>query len=361
MRTAVSSRVTIRNVADEAGVSAATVSRVLNKPEMVDPETKERVRTAMESLNFQPSAIARGLSSATTDTIGLLVPAIQDFFFDELYLGIEKEARQNGMKVLLFDGQHSRSKALEGFTFLRQHQVDGIIFTSQLVDEDYDAVIERLGIPVVLTLIEPLGKLQIPSFKTDEVKAMFDAVSYLATRGHQRIGLIGASLAEDGTAELRKRGYLQALAHYHIPFDDSFIELGDYRYDSGYRAMQRLLDRQAENRLTAICAVSDEMALGAMNCLQDYGLRVPDDMSVIGFDDLRISRMVTPKLTTVAQPFADIGAHAVRAVLQMCREPNLPKPAGVHYLPHHIVERASVRAISVDASEVHILKEVKNS
>ena len=351
MRNAVGAKVTIRDVADRAGVSAATVSRVMNKPDLVDSETKSRVRSVMESLNFQPNAIARGLSANQTNTIGLLVPAIQDFFFDELYSGIEMETRAHGMKVLLYDAQHSRRRALEGFTFLRQHQVDGIIFTSQLVDEDYDAVLERLGIPVVLTLTEGLGRLPIPSYKTDEVKAMFDVVSYLITRGHRRIGMITGLSEEDATGHVRLEGYKNSLRHYGIPVRESFIEHGDYRFDSGYAAMQRLLMCQADNRITAVCAISDEMAIGAMHCLHDHGLGVPDDMSVIGFDDLRISRMVMPKLTTVAQPFVDIGSYAVRAILQMTKEPSLPKPAGVHYLPHHLVERASVRTVAVDATE----------
>lgn len=351
MRNAGGVRVTIREVADRAGVSAATVSRVLNKPEMVDPDTKERVRSAMESLNFHPNAIARGLSSTHTHTIGLLVPAIQDFFFDELYFGIDKETRANGMKVLFFDAQHSRHRALEGFSFLRQHQVDGIIFTSQLVDEDYDAVIERLGIPVVLTLTESSGKFPIPSYKTDEVKAMFDSVSYLVSRGHRRIGFITGHMQEDSTGVLRTEGFKQGLAHYGIPYREAFTQRGDYRFDSGYAAMQRLLERQADNRLTAICCISDEMAIGAMHCLHDHGWRVPDDMSVMGFDDVRVARMVMPKLTTISQPFTEIGQHAVRAVLQMSQEPSLPYPTGVHYLPHHLVERASVRTVTVDAAD----------
>src|SRR5579875_3826818 len=141
-------KVTIRDVAERAGVSPATVSRVLNKPELVEPDTKQRVREAMEALDFQPNAIARGLSSKQIDTLGLVIPGINNFFFTELYRGIERASRENGMKVLLFDSQHSRHRALEGFTFLKQHQVGGIIFTSKLVTEDYDPVIERLDIPV---------------------------------------------------------------------------------------------------------------------------------------------------------------------------------------------------------------------
>ena len=154
---------------------------------MVDPETKERVRQAMEELNFHPNAIARGLSSHRIDTIGVIVPGINDLFFDELYRGIERESRENNMKVLLFDTQHDRFRVQEGLVFLKQHQVGGIIFTSKLVDEDYDPVIARLGIPIVLALTEAAGKTPLPGFKVDDVKAEFDAVAYYVSGGHRRM------------------------------------------------------------------------------------------------------------------------------------------------------------------------------
>jgi LacI family transcriptional regulator len=341
-------KITIRDVAKHAGVSAATVSRVLNKPDMVDPETKARVRQAMETLNFQPNAIARGLSSQRMDTIGVVVPGINDLFFDELYRGIERETRHNNMKVLLFDTQHDRHRAQEGFVFLKQHQVGGIIFTSRLVDENYDPVISRLGIPIVLALTEATGKTPLPAYKVDDVKAVFDAVSYLVSRGHRRIGMISGELLGDRTSELRLQGFKAGLSHYGIPYREGIVEAGDYRFEGGYTAMRKLLERQEENRLTAIFAASDEMAIGAMRCLYDNGLRVPDDISVVGFDDLSVARMVMPSLTTVAQPFVTIGEQVVRCLLQMIHSRGEYSPTGTYYLPHTLVERESVRAIDAD-------------
>lgn len=338
-------KVTIRDVAEHAGVSPATVSRVLNRPELVDEQTKVRVRSSMEALHFQPNAIARGLSSRSTDTIGLVIPGINDLFFTELYGGIEKASRENGMKVLLFDSQHSRNRTLDGFTFLSQHQVSGIIFSSKVVDENYDAVLQRIQIPVALTLTESRGKINLPAYKVDEVRAQFDVVSYLVSRGHQRIGLISGEEPDDVTGELRLQGYVSSVTHYGIGYHPEWIESGDYRFQSGYTAMHRLLERQHENRLTAVCAMSDEMALGAMRCLYDMGLHIPEDMSVMGFDDLTVSRMTIPSLTTVAQPFSEIGIQAVNSLLQMIRHPSDPKPAGVYYLPHRLVERESVRSL----------------
>ena len=334
---------TIRDVAAKANVSITTVSRVLNKPEMVDPDTRLKVHQAIESLDFKPSAIARGLRSAQSNTIGLLVPGIQEFFFDELYEGIQREANEHDVKILLYEAKYSSNLAVEGFTFLRQHEVDGIIFSSHHVNEDYDAVLERLDLPVVLTLTEATGRVKLPAFRTDEIRAMFDVVGYLVSRGHRRIGFIGA---ETGLArQLRFQGYRQGLAHYGLEFDENAVVNGDFRFNSGYKAMETLLSRQSSNKLTAVCAISDEMAIGAMRYLYDHGLNVPNDMSVVGFDNIRISEMVMPGLTTVAQPFAEIGVRALRTVLQMTEDPAEPGPVGVHYLSHHLVERGSVAHI----------------
>ena len=341
-------KVTIRDVATQAGVSAATVSRVLNKPDLVDAVTKQRVRDAMEELDFRPNALARGLSIEKTESLGLVIPGINDLFFTELYRGIEPISRENGMKLLLVDSQHSRARALEGFRFLKQHQVGGIIFSSKSVDEDYDPVLERIGIPVALALTEGIGKTALPAFRVDDVKAVFDVVSYLVSRGHRRIGFIAGETSDDMTGKLRHRGYVAGLAHYDIPYRAEFIESGDYRFDGGYTAMRKLLLRQSENRLTAICASSDEMAIGVMRCLYDNGLRVPEDISVVGFDDLSISRMVIPALTTVAQPFAEIGAQVVRCVLDMIHSNGAYQPSGTYYLPHKLVERETVRNLVPD-------------
>jgi LacI family transcriptional regulator len=339
-------RVTIRDVARRAGVSPATVSRVLNRPELVEERTRERVRKAMEELDFHPSAIARGLSVRRTDTIGLIVPGITDLFFNELYDGIEQAATRHGRKVLLYNTEHSAHRALDAFTFLKQHEVEGILFTSELVDEDFDPVLDRLRIPVVLALTEATTKTPLPAYKVDERRAVFDAIAYLVARGHRRIGFIGARLPREITGQQRYEGYLQAVRHFGLETGEAFVEFGNYRMESGYTAMQRLLERQSELQLTAVAAVSDEMAIGAIRCLNDRGHRVPDDISVIGFDDLRVTAMMTPRLTTVAQPFREIGARAVERLIELIEQPETRMAQhGVYYLPHQIVERESVRPI----------------
>lgn len=338
-------RATIRDVAKAAGVSTATVSRVLNKPDMVDPDTIEKVRAAMESMAYQPNAIARGLSAKRSDTLGLIVPGITDFFFNELYKGIDRASQQHGMKVLLYDSEHSRDRALDGFATLGGYQVSGIIFTSKLVTEDYDPILQRVGVPVVLTLTHSEAKTPLPSFRIDEVRAVFDVVAYLVSRGHHEIGMIAGRQWDDKTGEMRLEGYRKGLRHFGIEYREERVEFGQYRFDDGYQAMQRLLDKRPSVRLTAICTASDEMALGAIRCLNDNGLRVPDDMSVVGFDDLPLARMITPRLTTVAQPFSEIGEAAVRWLMRAVGRDPSPSEIGDYLLPHRLVERESVRAL----------------
>jgi LacI family transcriptional regulator len=337
-------KVTIRDVAAKAGVSVATVSRVLNDPELVGQDTKERVLQAIQELDFHPNAMARGLSTQKTNTIGLIVTGITGFFFNELYQGIERAARLQGMKVLLFDSEHSERRALDGFTFLQQHQVGGIIFTSRLVSDDYYAVISRLGIPVVLALTTTSTSLPLSAFKVDDVRACFDAVAYLVSRGHRKIGMISGPMDDEVAGVPRLLGFQAGLRHYHLPYSDNQVEYGNFRFEHGYDAMGRLLDRQPDNHLTAVLAASDEMAIGAIRCLNDRGLRVPEDISVMGYDDLQIARMVAPKLTTIAQPFDEIGEQAVNSLIDSIRGES-KSPGGVYYLPHRIVERESVGTV----------------
>lgn len=339
-------KVTIRTVAEKAGVSPSTVSRVLNRPELVEEKTRVRVRTVMEELDFRPSALARGLSTHQTGTIGLVVPGITDFFFNEIYTGIEQATRELGMKVLVYDAENSRHRALEAFTFLKQHQVDGIIFTSKLVTEDYDAVLERLGIPVVLVLTHSVAKTPLMSFKVDDVKGVFDAVAYLVSRGHRRIGMLSATLDDEATGPQRFEGYKAAVSYYNLPFDERYVVVGGFRFNDGYAAMQRMLQVQSDIQLTALVTASDEMAIGAIRCLYDNGFRVPEDISIVGYDDLSIAGMVTPRLTTIRQPFKEIAARAVNEIVNLIKQPN-PAASGMYFLPHQLVERESVREITI--------------
>ncbi|MHB1652650.1 MAG: LacI family DNA-binding transcriptional regulator [Desulfitobacteriaceae bacterium] len=334
-------KVTIRTVADLAQVSTATISRVLNEPERVNDQTRERVLEAIRRLDYHPNELAKGLSSRTTNTIGVVVPGITKPFVSELYKGIDQAIFEHKMHALLYDSARTPDSVRDAVLFLKQRQVDGVIISSAYFSEEHQLMVSRLQVPVVLVLTES-QKPGMASFKVDDVTAAFDAVKYLIGRGHQRIALIGSALEENGVGQQRYEGYRLALENAGLTLEPKLVELADFRFDSGYAAMEELLARRAETHFTAVFALSDEMAIGAMCCIQDHGLRVPDDISVMGYDNLPVARMVKPRLTTVAQPFEQIGREAVNYLVQLIQNKEHPLERGVRYLPYQIIGRESV-------------------
>lgn len=344
--------VTIKSIAEHAGVSISTVSRVINAPETVNAETRERVLEVIERFAYRPNSVARSLSSKRTRTVGLIVPSISDFFVSELYRGVNLAASKRGMKVILFDSDSNQSRVTSGLEFMKAHNVEGIIYSSDPIAFEQERKLLSLNIPVVLVLTESSASPELAAFKVDEVQAVFDAVRYLVSRGHRNIGMISGNINdEQGASRSRLEGYELALNHHGLPISNDYIAYGNFRYSNGYAAMKELLEKRTTSNLSAVIAAGDEMAIGAMRCISDHGLKVPDDISVIGFDDLPIADMVSPKLTTVRQPFQDIGSQAVNYLLDVIEGKQRERNGGVHYLPYQIVGRESVSLVSSTFTE----------
>ncbi len=341
-------KVTIRTVAEQAGVSVPTVSRVFNSPELVNKVTRERVMAIADSLHFFPNDRARALRAPKRPIIGVLAWQIKDFFFGELLSGINKAAAREDMDVLLFDAQLDSKRGMDGLVFLKRQQSDGIIFTSSPVLDEYYAIISRLHIPVVLALTEG-SQYNLCSFKIDDRKAAFDAVGYLVARGHRHIGMISGPMEDTIAGNSRFSGFREALRHYNLTYTDEQLAFGQYRYEHGYAAMADLLSHRDVTAITAVFTASDEMAIGAMRCIHDHGLRVPEDISIIGFDNVAVSDMVTPKLTTIMQPFERIGMESV-SYLKKAWNASGDSSSGTYFLPHRIIERESVATLSYDSS-----------
>lgn len=333
--------VTIRTVARHAGVSVPTVSRVINAPQLVNVETRSRVLQSMRELDYEPNELARGLRLRQVRTLGVIIPGIRYFFFNELYRGIDRAATAHGLNVLLFDSETSPERVREGFAYFKRHRADGILFASRPFDESFRNAARQAGIPTVLVLTES-DDGSVPAFKVNDVQAAFDAVAYVVRFGHRRIGIISGPLQDSVAGISRYKGYRLALAHFGLPFSEQQAAFGGFRYDHGYTAMERLLSKRTDTGITAVFVASDEMALGALRCLRDHRLEVPADVSVIGFDNLAIADMVSPKLTTVAQPFAEIGQRAVDYLVERSIGGISPTVEAPHYLPHAVIERESV-------------------
>ncbi|AJY74057.1 LacI family DNA-binding transcriptional regulator [Paenibacillus beijingensis] len=338
---------TINDIAKYAGISIATVSRALNKPELVNADTRERVMQAAKKLNYFTNDKARQFNLKTKKlSLGVIIPYITSFYFGELYSGISRVAHENNIDLLLYElksDNMAREGLTEAFSFAQRHLVDGVILASSHMPSEYDDLIEQLQMPVVL-LLDAHESAKLPAFKVDDIRASFDAVAYLVSRGHRRIGMISAlqTQRQERGEQLRLRGYKQAVDFYKLPYSHSFVVYGDMRFDDGYSAMKQLLAERDETGLTAVFAASDEMAIGAMRCIHDAGLRVPDDISVIGYDNLSVSNITTPKLTTIEQPFGQIGAEGARHIVKLLTEGEQLPEKGNFYMPYKIIERESV-------------------
>lgn len=303
----------------------------------------------VDEFNFYPNENARRLRSENSRTIGVIFPQLRDFFFAEIYKGMYEAATDAGLNILLHDAQKDQRRLADGFRILKRRQCTGIVFASATVTPELEIVISRTGLPVVFVLTEPPDGLY-SAFKVDEIKAAFDATAHLITRGHRDIGMISGPLANPIAGKQRWEGYRQALRHYGLSYDDRLVAYGDFRFEHGYAAMEQLLLQTQDNRSpTAVFAASDEMAVGAMRYLFEREYRVPDDVSVIGFDNIRLADMVTPKLSTVAQPFEEIGAQAIRHLAQLTRD-DAPSHCTTQYVPHTVIARESTRMLACDTS-----------
>jgi LacI family transcriptional regulator len=330
--------ITIYDVAREANVSMATVSRVVNGNPNVKPVTRKKVLEVIERLGYRPNAVARGLASKKTTTVGVIIPDISNIFFAELARGIEDIATMYKYNIILSNSDQNKDKELHLFNTMLGKQVDGIVFMSGNITPDHVAEFEKSPVPIVLAgSIEESEK--IPSVNIDYEQATYDSVKEFIDRGHKHIAFVIGPLYEPDITGKKLNGYKKALAEANIPFNEEFIIEGDYSYDSGIEAFEKLLE--LPNRPTAILVGADEMALGVVHGAEDKGYRIPDDFEVITSDNTRLSLMVRPQLTTIVQPLYDIGAVAMRLLTKLMNKEKVTDHIVV--LPHRIEHRQSTK------------------
>jgi len=307
---------TIRDVALYAGVSVATVSRVINdSAHKVHGTTRRRVLRAVARLGYHPNAVAQGLRRGTTRTIALIVPDITNPFFPAVARGVEDVARRHGYALVLgnTDGDPARERAY--LDILRKRWVDGVLFASASGDARPLRALRAGEVPAVLIAREATDG-EIDTVLVDSFAGMRLATSHLLRLGHRRIAYIGGPRGLPVARE-RLRGYHQALHDHGIRPDPRLVVAGDFRVDGGRAAMRRLLARQ--RAFTALVAANDLMAIGAMEVLRAAGRRIPEDVAVVGFDDIPFAAFVEPPLTTVAQPTYRLGALAMERLLALMR------------------------------------------
>jgi len=311
-------RPTVRDVAERAGVSVATVSYVVNASRPVSPATHDRVTAAIAALGYEPNSAARGLKRQRASSIGLVVPDMLNQFFAALAAGIEEAAAERDVLVVLCSTGFSAEREAHYTRLLHGRRVDGVIYLSG-TGLPPAALVELADEEPIVFVDERLPGVDAPYVGADNRRGARAAMQHVIERGHERIAIIGGP---DGlwTAEQRLAGYREALAAAGRDPDATPVVRGDYREASGAAALDALLDADGPAP-TAVVAANDLMAVGAIERAADRGLDVPRDLSVVGFDDVPLARMLRPRLTTVRQPAREMGHAAVAALFARLDDP----------------------------------------
>jgi len=330
---------TIQEVASAAGVSTATVSRALSNPEVVAKATRRKVMNAVAALEYSPNAAAKSLRTLRTGKLLVTVPDIANPFFSLIIQGIEEAAQREGYAVLLGDTRQEPQREERYALMLRRKEADGLIFLGHRLPKTLAGWMrEHSATAPVVNGCEFSPRLGVPSAHIDNAAAAHQAMDHLYRLGHRRIGLITGPLVSPLSRD-RLRGAMSRAAAQNAKRQLAVVH-GDFSIDSGIAAAAQLL-KQADSP-TAVFCFNDEMAIGVMDYAHRRKLRVPDDLSVVGFDDIRFARYLTPALTTISQPMLDIGRETVRLLLEILRD-SKAKPASVT-LAHKLLIRASTAA-----------------
>lgn len=328
--------ITIYDVAREANVSMATVSRVINRNPNVKPTTRKKVLATIERLGYRPNAVARGLASKRTTTVGAIIPDISGIFFAELARGIEDIATMYKYNIILSNSDQNEEKELQLIDTMLEKQVDGILFMGGNITHEFVERLSTSSVPVVLAATYDESKT-FPSVNIDYELAAYEATRFLIDQNNSQPAFIYGQEDTKKRNQFKYDGYMRALNEFSIPVNEEFIIKAGYSYEAGIEGVNKLLG--LKDRPKTVFAASDEMALGVIHGAQDKGYRVPEDIEVFGFNNTRLATMVRPTLSTIVQPMYDIGAVAMRLLTKYMNKEEVPEKEVI--LPHRIIERNS--------------------
>lgn len=328
--------VTIYDVAREANVSMATVSRVVNGNPNVKPSTRKKVLATIERLGYRPNAVARGLASKKTTTVGAIIPDISNIFFSELARGIEDIATMYKYNIILSNSDSNKEKEIQLINTMLEKQVDGILFMGGNITDEHIQQFKSASVPVVLAATYDSTN-EIPSVNIDYELAAFEATKELISVNNNEQPAIVVSVPDSVVNKLKFEGYLRALKDSGIDFNENLVINVDYSYDGGIDAVDKLLEM--DKLPNSVFVTFDEVAIGVIHGLQDKGYKVPEDVQVFGFDNSKLAKMVRPTLSTVVQPMYDIGAVAMRLLTKYMNKEEVTDKNVV--LPHRLEKRNS--------------------
>jgi LacI family transcriptional regulator len=305
---------TIRDIARLAGVSVATVSGVLNNKPTVRPGLVDRVKKAMEALDYHPDQVARSLRVRRTCTVGMVIADVTNSFFTEVIRGVEREAQGNGYSVILCDSNEDRALERHYLSTLFSRRVDGVLLAPTSSPFAQESHIHK-RFPIVLIDRTPLG-FTGDAVMTDNFSAAYDGTRHLIQLGHSQIAIITGGLNLSNGLD-RLEGFRKALQEEHLALPDRYVQQGDFQLESGYRCGLELMRLPLPP--TAIFSCNNKMTLGLMRALGELHVRCPEAVSVLGFDDFEWSAYFTPRLTTIAQPSYEMGRQAMQLLLRKLR------------------------------------------
>ncbi|MGX1129790.1 LacI family transcriptional regulator [Streptomyces glaucescens] len=331
---------TMADVARSAGVSVATVSHVLNGTRPVLPHTRQAVLDAIDELGYTPNTLARSLVTSRTRSIGLAVSAISNPYFTEILQGVEASALEHGYSLLIADPHDDPEHERKVVQLLHERRVDGMIVAPSTDPRELVSYLRRHDVPAVLLdrVVDDraAGAQRFDQVCAESAEPMTRLVTHLAGLGHRRIGLVAGRPGLSTTGE-RITGYRHGLAAAGLPFEKRLLVHGDSEQAGGERATQALLSLAAPP--TALVTANNAMTIGALRALRDRGLTVPDDLALCCFDDFAWADLFSPRLTAIAQPSKELGAEAVRVLLERLAAPD--RPARTVRLPCVFVHRSS--------------------
>lgn len=334
---------TIKDVARQANVSIATVSRVLNGQGGYSKATEEKVLIAIKVLGYQPNAFARGLINKKSNSLGILFPEVSSQFSSKILRGVEEAAHRLDSSVIVCNTASHGQRTMKYLQLLTEKRVDGILFVSEMMTEEYYKKLESMKIPVVLISTESY-QYSLPFVKVDDKHAAFTATDYLLKMGHSKIGMISGNKEDIIAGQPRIEGFKQALASRGLTIEEgkNVIHSQGFSFNDGVTSLPKLLEQSSD--LTAIFAASDALALGAISSAYKLGIKIPDHLSIIGYDNLPIAEMAIPPLTTVAQPLEEMGMVAAEMLFTMMDQ---GRRVESRIMPHSVIERESVREFNL--------------
>lgn len=327
---------TINEIAERASVSRTTVSRVINNSGYVSEDAKRRVLKAIEETGYIPSEYAKSLRTKKTKVIGVILPKISTETSSRLVKGLDEVFAKEGYQILLTNTNLDPEKEIEYLRLLKSRHVDGIILSATIINQPLVEEISQLKIPFVTVGQQISG---ISNVHFDDYLASKDLVHLMIKKGYKQIAFIGVDEEDRSVGYLRKAGYLDAMKENNLPIEDSWVQKGIFDVDSGYQCMSQIM-KLSKQMPVAVLAVTDRLAIGAMQYIKAAGLSIPDEMAVAGMGASELSRFISPTLTTIDFSMEEVGSEAAGLLLEQINGGNTQEKN--RKIKYRLIERSSI-------------------